>query len=349
MIPSWCQFSLSIHPTVLNNIPATSKLVSIISLQDLTKDFGDFRAIDGVNLEVEQGEIFGFLGPNGAGKSTTINVLLDLIRPTSGSARIFDIDCQKGSQLIRQRTGVLPEGFEVYGRLTGRRHMEFAIEAKDADVTPDELLERVGLLHAADRPAGGYSTGMKQRLGLANALIGGPDLLMLDEPHSGLDPNGVRELLEVIREENEKGTTVFFSSHILDHVQSICDRVCILNEGEIMVTDTIDGLRSSLGVSGQIMFDLPEVTDESIALIEDLPYTQDVDVADRRISVTCQNSDKAKIVNALVESKLDIQNIETTELSLDDVFAAYTSDDVDTADIFADEADVEDSEVPVEP
>ena len=184
--------------------------MAAIEITNLSKHFGDVVAVDELDLTVEEGEIFGFLGPNGAGKSTTIDIILDFVRPTSGQVTVLGHDAQKEGLQIRQQTGVLPDAYHVYNRLTGRQHLEFAIELKGTDDDPMELLERVGIAEAADRKAGGYSKGMKQRLMLAIALLGKPDLLILDEPSTGLDPNGAKEIRDIIRQEKARGATVFF-------------------------------------------------------------------------------------------------------------------------------------------
>jgi ABC-2 type transport system ATP-binding protein len=198
--------------------------MTAIETQGLTKRYGSgddaVLAVDGLDLTVEEGEVFGFLGPNGAGKSTTIDMLLDYGRPTSGTATVLGLDAQDDSEQLRERIGVLPEGYGLYDRLTGRRHLEFAVEWQDADDDPDEILDRVGLDDDdAARPVGDYSKGMQQRLGLGMALVGQPDLLILDEPSSGLDPIGIREMRDIVRAEADRGATVFFSSHIMSEVR----------------------------------------------------------------------------------------------------------------------------------
>src|SRR6056297_3406256 len=173
----------------------------------------DVTAVDGLDLVVEEGEVYGFLGPNGAGKSTTIDVLLDYARPTAGTATVLGHDANAESEAVSERVGVLPEGYGLYDRLTGRRNLEFALDWRGADDDPDRLLDRVGLdADDAARPVGDYSKGMTQRVALAMVLVGDPDLLVLDEPSSGLDPNGIRLLREIVREQAAQGTTVFFSS-----------------------------------------------------------------------------------------------------------------------------------------
>ncbi|MFC6769580.1 ABC transporter ATP-binding protein, partial [Natrinema soli] len=222
--------------------------MTAIETTGLTKEYGDLTAVDDLDLTVDDGEVFGFLGPNGAGKSTTINMLLDFARPTAGSATVLGYDAQTEADEISPRVGVLPEGFDIYPRLSGRRHIEFASKTKAAGDDPDEILERVGLsAEDAGRPAGDYSKGMRQRLATGMALVGDPDLLIMDEPSSGLDPHGIREMQELVRSEAERGTTVFFSSHILGQVAAVCDRIGVLNEGELVAVDTIEGLRDEIG------------------------------------------------------------------------------------------------------
>ncbi|ELZ09926.1 ABC transporter [Halovivax asiaticus JCM 14624] len=238
--------------------------MAAIELRGVTKRYGasglrksnGVTALRDVDLRVEDGEIFGFLGPNGAGKSTTIDVLLDYLAPTAGSVRVLGHDVPEESVRVRERTGVLPDGHGPIGERTGREHVEFAIEAKGADDDPDELLGRVGMLGPEEYPVAQYSKGMTQRLLLAMALAGEPDLLILDEPTTGLDPNGAREMREIIREENARGATVFFSSHILEQVEAVCDRVAILDRGEIVTVDSIENLRERAGGTATVTLEV---------------------------------------------------------------------------------------------
>jgi len=186
-----------------------------VETDGLTKRYGETVAVDSLDMRVEEGSVFGFLGPNGAGKTTTIDALLGYATPTEGEATVLGSSPRNAE--VRRRVGVLPEDFGVYPRLTGREHVEFAVESKRADDDADELLERVSLGEDGDKRAGGYSKGMRKRLLLATALVGEPDLLVLDEPTSGLDPNGARRVREIVREENERGATVFF---FLPHTRS---------------------------------------------------------------------------------------------------------------------------------
>ncbi|WP_018257023.1 ABC transporter ATP-binding protein [Halomicrobium katesii] len=302
--------------------------MAAIELDGVTKRFDGVTALQEVDLTVEEGEIFGFLGPNGAGKSTSINILLDFVRPTEGRAEVLGYDSYEDSTRIRERIGVLPEGYDVYDRLTGLQHLEFAIESKDADDDPHALLDRVGLSEEdAQRKAGGYSKGMAQRLVLAMALVGEPDLLILDEPSTGLDPNGARMMQEIVREENKRGATVFFSSHILGQVEAVCDTVGILREGELVAKDTIEGLREAYdtgltltvtvgGTASQI--------DDGVAAVRALDAVSDVRADSDTITVTCEGDQKMAVLNALEDAEVSVEDFETEEASLDDVFSSYT-------------------------
>jgi len=299
--------------------------MTAIELDGLRKEFGDVVALDGVDLTVEEGEVFGFLGPNGAGKSTTINVLLDFIRPTEGSATVLGHDVREESESIRERIGVLPEGYDVYERLTGREHMEFVIESKDADDDPEELLERVGIADAMDRRAGGYSKGMKQRLVLGMALVDDPDLLILDEPTTGLDPNGARQMRELVREESERGATVFFSSHILGQVEAVCDTVGILQAGELIAKDTVDGLRAAQGdMQLVVTVGTTDSIESTLNNVRGLADVSSVSQNGDRVTVSCASDAKMSVLNTFENDGVPVEDFETEEASLEDLFSSYT-------------------------
>lgn len=284
----------------------------------------DVTAVDDLDLVVEEGEVYGFLGPNGAGKSTTIDMLLDYARPTDGTVEVLGYDAIAQSDAVSERVGVLPEGYGLYDRLTGRRNLEFAIEWQDATDDPAVLLDRVGLdADDAARPVGDYSKGMTQRLALAMALVGDPDLLILDEPSSGLDPNGIRLLREIVREEADGGTTVFFSSHVLGQVEAVCDRVGILDDGELVAVDTVEGLREAAGASSTLEL---TIADGASADLVGEEGVSDVEVRGNRLRVTCTDSRaKARIVADLVDRGRDIIDVGSESASLEELFAAYTN------------------------
>ena len=202
-------------------------------------------ALKGLNLSVNAGEVFGFLGPNGAGKTTTMNVLLGYVNATGGDAFLFDVNVRE--PIARQRIGYLPELTYYYKFLTAEELLRFyakifEIPGAEADKRIDQLLKLVELEHARKRPIRTYSKGMQQRAGLAQALINNPDLLLLDEPTSGLDPLGRMKVREIIQRLKDEGKTVFFSSHELGEVETVCDRVAILHQGELKVEGRVTDL-----------------------------------------------------------------------------------------------------------
>lgn len=306
--------------------------MAAIDLDAVTKQYNNVTALQEFNLTVKEGEVYGFLGPNGAGKSTIINILLDFIRPTAGQVRVLGHDAQQETQRIHERVGVLPEGFSTYGRLTGRQHLNFAIECKQADDDPDALAERVNIDEAIDRRASGYSKGMSQRLVLAMALVGQPDLLILDEPSSGLDPAGTREMREIIQEEQARGATVLFSSHILDQVESVCDRIGILQDGELVIEDTIEGLRETAQTEMTLHIDLEHLSDNALAEVRSLPGVSEVSVDGTTIHVSCDDDSKTAVLTALDEVDMSITDFTTEDASLEELFMNYTTDQPSQSD-----------------
>jgi ABC-2 type transport system ATP-binding protein len=259
-----------------------------LEVDSLTKRYGEVTAVDGLSLRVDAGEVFGFLGPNGAGKSTTIDVLLDFVRPTSGSVRVCGHDPQAAPHAVRRRVGVLPEATGYYERASAREHVRFAVEMKRADHSPKRALERVGLVDAADRPVSGFSKGMRQRLGLAMAVVGRPDLLVLDEPLAGLDPAGARRVRTLVRKERDRGAAVLLSSHITEQVETLCDRVGILSSGDLAMVDTVVGLRERLDTDRPVVLTLAERPTD--LAVETLDGVTGVSEGGAGVRVTCRDA-----------------------------------------------------------
>jgi ABC-2 type transport system ATP-binding protein len=301
--------------------------MAAIETTALTKRYGsDVYAVTDLDLAVAEGEIFGFLGPNGAGKSTTINMLLDFVRPTAGTASVLGMDAQTETRAIHERIGVLPDAYGLYDRLDGYTHLRFAADLKGVDDDPDALLETVGLDRAAaERAVGGYSKGMTQRLALAIALVGDPDLLILDEPTSGVDPNGAREIRELVRSRAQQGTTVFFSSHVLEQVEAVCDRVGIMNDGRLVAVDTIDGLRRALGEGSTVRVSVDRVPDTLD--LTDVPGVSRVVLDGTTVRATCTDPGaKVDVLDRVRDAGASVVDFTTHEPSLEELFAAYTAE-----------------------
>jgi ABC-2 type transport system ATP-binding protein len=215
-----------------------------ILTEGLTKDYNGIRALDGLSLRVERGEIFGFLGPNGAGKTTTIRLLLDLIRPTAGRAAILGLDCRRQSHLVRAVTGYLPGDVRLYSGLNGRQSVDLVAGLRARPVDAAYALALAGALELdLDHHVGTLSKGNRQKLGIVLALLDRPEVLLLDEPTSGLDPLVQQVVWDLLKREAERGTAVFFSSHVMSEVEQVCERVGVLRAGKLVAVEPISRLK----------------------------------------------------------------------------------------------------------
>jgi ABC-2 type transport system ATP-binding protein len=225
----------------------------LVEARNLTKRYDEFVAVDDLSFAVERGEIYGLLGPNGAGKTTTILMLLGLSEPSSGEVRVLDLDPARDPLEVKRHVGYLPDSVGFYGRLSGRENLDYTarlngIEPTQADARIEELLEQVRLTDAGDRPTDTYSRGMLQRLGVADALVKDPAILILDEPTTSIDPAGVAELLDLIRSlVRDRGLAVLLSSHLLTQVERLCDRVGIFSHGRLVAEGPVRELAERAG------------------------------------------------------------------------------------------------------
>jgi ABC-2 type transport system ATP-binding protein len=297
-----------------------------LQIDSLTVQYDGVTAVRDLDLTIRDGEVFGFLGPNGAGKSTTIDVITDLTRPTSGSVTVLGHDPQTEPRAVRERLGVLPEATGYYERATAREHLAFAVEMHRAATDPTALLERVGLADAADRPVGGFSKGMRQRLGLAVALVGDPELLVLDEPLGGLDPEGARILREVVRAERDAGTAVFFSSHIMSQVEVLCDRVGILHDGELVAVDTVAALRERMDAERPVVLTVAGVPGELD--VRALDGVVDVEPVADCTRITCRDAAAmGPVVGRLDGAGATVRDVSSAGGTLEQLFLAVTAGD----------------------
>jgi ABC-2 type transport system ATP-binding protein len=236
--------------------PPDAAAPALVETAGLTKRYGDLVAVDHLDLTVRAGEVYGLLGPNGAGKTTTILMLLGLTEPTEGTARVLGLDPARRALDVKRHVGYLPDAVGFYGRLTGRENLRYtaALNGLPGDASEAlivEALDHVGLSDAADRPTGGYSRGMLQRLGIADALLKDPAILILDEPTTSIDPAGVAELLALIRQlVAERGVGVLLSSHLLAQVERLCDRVGIFWRGRLLAEGTVAEVAAQAGEPG---------------------------------------------------------------------------------------------------
>ena len=220
---------------------------NVIETRDLTKKYGDFVAVDALNLRVKRSEVFGLLGPNGAGKTTTILMLLGLTEPTSGKVKVLGFDPARQPLSIKSRAGYIPDQVGFYDELTARENLIYiaklnGLPRQESNKRIDEALEKVGLTTVAGKSVKTFSRGMRQRLGVADVLIKNPQLIIMDEPTQGLDPELAREFLQLIRELSGAGITILLSSHLLYQVQEVCDRVGLFRQGHMVLEGTVTEL-----------------------------------------------------------------------------------------------------------
>jgi ABC-2 type transport system ATP-binding protein len=257
--------SIAPSPMVARKVPAARPLVEIENLQ---KHYGDVRAVDGISVTVAEGEIFGLLGHNGAGKTTTIRLLTGQARPTKGTARIAGLDVTRDRDAIKPLINLVFEEANLYERLSGRDNLYlFAHLYRVPCARADDLLELVGLTDVADRQVKTYSSGMKQRLLVARAIVNTPRVLFLDEPTRGLDPTSARELHQIVRRMSQAGTTVFLTTHYMEEADELCHRVAFLSQGKVVAFDTPRELKLRLGTKTAVV--LLDTREEQVIQLHD--------------------------------------------------------------------------------
>ena len=307
----------------------TATAEAAIVTSDLTKRYDELVAVDHLDFRVGQGEIFGLLGPNGAGKTTTILMLLGLSEPTEGKARVEGMDPTRQPLDIKRIVGYVPDNVGFYPDLSGRQNLEYTARLNRIPETVyttriTTVLEQIGLTEAADKPAGTYSRGMRQRLGIADALIKEPRVLILDEPTIGIDPEGTRELLELIRNlRDERGVTVLLSSHLLYQVQSICDRVGIFVKGKLVAQGPVRELaakHTSTEVVTEVAVDNWEKAGEAIWTV---PGVNRIDRQADTWLVVSERDIRTDLSRVLGERGIGLLHLKRRDEGLDEIYTRY--------------------------
>lgn len=302
---------------------------AMIETRKLTKRYGDLVAVDELDLTIQEGEIFGLLGPNGAGKTTTILMLLGLTEPTSGEVRVLGEDATRHPRRVKSFTGYLPDSVGFYDQLTGRENLRFTarlnrLPEREAEERIDLLLRQVGLEDAGDQKVGSYSRGMRQRLGLADVLVKEPRLVILDEPTTGLDPEGAQELLELIRRlRREHRVTILLSSHDLHQVQETCDRVGIFVQGRLIAQGEIGSLGRRLFGDEPLIEVGVEPLDGAADRLQQLEEVEAVTVTGPHLLVHSRRDIRPVIARTLVEEGYDLKHLALRERGLDEIYRRY--------------------------
>jgi len=293
----------------------------MIRTENLTKMYNGNKAVDSLNLEIAEGDIFGFLGPNGAGKSTTILMLVGLIEPSGGKCIINEIEVARNPLKVKEIIGYLPENVGFYGNMTAEQNLDYfarfyPIDADERKKRIGELLELVQL-DGVSQKVGGYSRGMTQRLGFAQALLNNPDVIFLDEPTTNLDPEGVLQLRQTLKKLSDEGKTIFFSSHILAEVAQVCNTIGIISNGTLIERGTLEEVKTKLDVRKTVKIiveateDMPAIEHENIINVE---------YKGRRAVIEAKSDIRDYISRYLLENNVGIKELRIEEPTLEDVF-----------------------------
>lgn len=307
----------------------------VIETRNLTKKFGTLTAVNAINLQVKEGEIFGFLGPNGAGKTTTISMLTTLVNPTSGTALVAGYDFIKEAAQVRGIIGVVPQSFSLFPELTAEENLwyigklygmkELAIKEKAA-----MLLKTVTLSEHATRVSGTFSGGMKQRLSVAASLMSSPRILFMDEPTTGLDPQSRVALRELTKHMNKSGITILYTTHDMEEADKLCDRIAIMDMGKIIALGTSDEIKRTLEDQKTIEVELESVSGEIISELKKLSFVTSVEHNGRIINLGIKKTENVffKLTDFFSKRKQKVDEIRIKEPSLEDVFIHLTKKDL---------------------
>ena len=303
---------------------------NIIETKDLTKKYGDFVAVDSLNLAVKQGEVFGLLGPNGAGKTTTILMLLGLTEPTSGRVKVLGFDPARQPLSVKSRAGYIPDQVGFYDELTARENLIYiarlnGLSRQESKVRIEAALEKVGLATVADHSVKTFSRGMRQRLGVADVLIKNPRLIIMDEPTQGLDPELAHEFLQLIRELAKAGITILLSSHLLYQVQEVCDRVGLFHQGHMVLEGTVTELAQKVLGGGYHVRLRANGTKKSYEEeLRKLPGVVEVNFKSPDIYTLVARRDlRSEAASAVVQAGGKLTSLDIENLSLDDIYNTY--------------------------
>lgn len=299
----------------------------MLQIQNLYKNYGSFTALNGLNLDIQEGELFGFVGPNGAGKTTTMKILAGLLRPDEGEVFLNGFDIRKEGKKIKEQIGYMPDFFGVYDNLKVVEYMEFyasiyGIEGAKAKARIYELLKLVHLKEEAEKYVDELSRGMKQKLCLARCLIHNPQLLILDEPASGLDPSARLEMKEILRTLHEAGQTIIISSHILPELSKLCSTIGIIQHGTMVLKGTVEEILQQMNTSNPLMIRVMEGEENIVSILKENPFVENISIQGKEYLVRFKGGKKeeADLLQVLIGNNIKISSYCRQEGSLESLF-----------------------------
>lgn len=305
----------------------------MLVIKNLEKSYGNFKALNGVNLEIKKGEIFGFIGPNGAGKSTTMKIISGLLSADSGEVYVDGIDAIKDNKALKDKIGYMPDFFGVYDNLKAIEYLEFyasiyGILGDEARELAMDLLELVNLQDKWDANVDGLSRGMKQRLCLARCLVHNPELLILDEPASGMDPRARYEMKGILKNLREMGKTIIVSSHILSELGEICTRIGIIKNGSIVCEGTVEEVTLMASGTAPINITVMEDADKAISILREIPEVKEMSIDENKITASIVGGDKEArdLLKTLVSKDIPVISFSRAAGNLEEVFIQITEE-----------------------
>src|SRR5687768_4080117 len=315
---------MAIEVTPNNAVPA-------VQTTNLTRIYGNMTALSSLTLTVNRGELFGFIGSNGAGKTTTLRILATFLSPSAGTAKILGHDVVHDADSVRHNIGYMPDFFGVYKDMEVTEYLDFfgacyKISSAQRERTVNDVLELVGLSEKKGALIGALSRGMQQRLGLARVLIHDPQLLLLDEPASGLDPRARIEMMAILQELQRMGKTIIISSHILSELQTLCNRVAIIEKGKLIYSGPVQGVRDQMGTGHIYWVKVASEPEKAIGLLKSHPNVSEVEQVDGQMKVTLasQDTDPSFLAETLVNGGARVTGLWEEELGLEEVFMRVT-------------------------
>ncbi len=314
----------------------------MVQIDRLCKSYGSFRALDELNLSIEKGELFGFVGPNGAGKTTTMRIISGLLRADSGTVMVGGIDARRDTRHLKEKIGYMPDFFGVYDNLKALEYMEFfasiyGIEGREARKLCLELMDLVNLGDKADSYVDGLSRGMKQRLCLARSLVHNPELLILDEPASGLDPRARFEMKGILRNLSEMGKTIIVSSHILPELAEMCTTIGIIEHGKMMVSGTVNSIMGGVNRQNPLIIRVVGELDTAVRLLKESPMVENLSMSEQELYVSLQKNvleenplqeeeKEAALLTTLIQGGVRISSYTREKGNLESVFMQITEE-----------------------
>lgn len=306
----------------------------MLEIHDLYKHYGKFTALSGLNLTIKKGELFGFVGPNGAGKTTTMKIVSGLLRADSGEVLVDGINNHKDIRKIKEKIGYMPDFFGVYDNLKVAEYMEFyasvyGMEGNEAKKLIHELLDMVNLEEHAENYVDALSRGMKQKLCLARCLIHNPELLILDEPASGLDPRARFEMKEILRNLNHQGKTIIISSHILPELSELCSTIGIIQKGTMVLKGTVEEINKHMNTSNPLLIQVVDGQEKMVSLLKENPFVENIAIKGSDFSIGFKGNAKeeANLLHSLIQKDIKIASFHRQEGTLESLFIQLTKEE----------------------